>query len=303
MRPRTLHMLLMTRPAQPSRPSRTYAVGALMATLVFGLLGASTAAADVDTAHARTVTTAAGTAAAFPLATTVAAHARTARTLPGRIGARPKVHQMITVSAKHWSARHATLKAWQREANGHWRLVHGPVRVVIGYNGWVRARERVQSTGTTPAGRFRLPYAFGRLADPGAHLDYRRFDRNDWWPYEPRDPSTYNVWQWHKARTTHWRSDKSEHLWDYYHQYAYGVVVGFNLPSGIHYSHRSRQWVADDRADTRRGGGIFLHVRDDGPTAGCVAMRRAQVQWLIRWLRPGGHPQIVMGPYDYIANL
>ena len=63
-------------------------------------------------------------------------------------------------------------------------------------------------------------------------------------------------------------------LWDYYNQYAYGVVVGFNLPSGIHYSHRKRQWVADHRADTRRGGGIFLHVNGTGSTAGCVSMTR-----------------------------
>ncbi|MEP6651701.1 MAG: L,D-transpeptidase family protein [Lapillicoccus sp.] len=210
---------------------------------------------------------------------------------------------MVTVSSPVWSTQQATLRAWRRGQSGHWHLVRGPLSVVIGYHGWVRGAQRVQSTGTTPAGRYRLPYAFGRLADPGAEIAYRRFDTSDWWPYEPRDPATYNVWQWHKAATSRWRRDKAEHLWDYQDQYAYGVVIGFNLPAGIHYSHRRGQWVADQRADTRRGGGIFLHVRGSGATAGCVAMRRAQLRWLIRWLSPTAHAQIVMGPYRYLTTL
>ncbi len=225
------------------------------------------------------------------------------RLLPDRIGARPGVHQMITVTSTHWQTSTATLRAWQRRADGSWRLAHGPVRAVVGYHGWVKAADRVQATGTTPAGRFRLPYAFGRLADPGARLHYRHFDRNDWWPYEPRDPATYNVWQWHKANGTRWRANKAEQLWDYGGQYSYGVVIGFNLPSSVHYSHRKGQWVADQRADTKRGGGIFLHVRGDGATAGCVAVARTHMRWLLRWLRPGAHPQIVMGPYDYVLGL
>ena len=249
-----------------------------------------------------------GSAASESPATTLAsspaasAIARTGRNLAGRVGAPASVHQLITVSASNWSATHATLKAWRRGADGRWKKAASPVPVIIGYNGWVRAEDRRQSTGTSPAGRFNLPYAFGSLADPGAHLRYRQFDRNDWWPYEPRDKATYNVWQWHKARTSHWRADKSEHLWDFADQYAYGVVIGFNLPRGVHYSADRRQWVARHTADTSRGGGIFLHVRDDGPTGGCIAMKRAQMRWLIRWLRPTRHPQIVMGPYRYIVN-
>jgi L,D-peptidoglycan transpeptidase YkuD (ErfK/YbiS/YcfS/YnhG family) len=91
-------------------------------------------------------------------------------------------------------------------------------------------------------------------------------------------------------------------LWDYSHQYQYAVVIGFNLPGGVHYSHRKRQWVAEQRADTRRGGGIFLHVNGSGSTAGCVSMTRAQMRWVVRWLRPGAHPQIVQGPYSYVAG-
>ena len=183
----------MTRP-------RRYAVGA-MALLV-------------------TLPLAVGTVGSTVVGTATAAQA--GRPLPERIGARPGVHQMITVTSANWQTSTATLRAWQRRADGSWRLARGPVRAVVGYSGWVQASKRVQATGTTPAGRFRLPYAFGRLADPGANLRYRHFDRNDWWPYEPRDPATYNVWQWRKATKTHWRANKAEHLWNYGDQYAYG---------------------------------------------------------------------------------
>lgn len=291
MCPRTAH----------TRTATTYAAGAISVALVLGMANTSTAQTSAPDGNWAISSTGSATAAALSLATVD--RARAGKTLPGQIGARPGVHQMVTVTAKNWSTRYGTLKAWQRDGKGHWRLAHGPVPVVAGYNGWVRAGKRVQSTGTTPAGRFTLPYTFGRLANPGAHVSYRRFDRAQWWPYEPRDPATYNVWQWHKARTSHWRADNAEHLWDYYDQYAYGLVIGFNLPTGIHYSHRKRQWVADHRADTRRGGGIFLHVRGDGATAGCVATGRSHVRWLIRWLRPEANAQIVMGPYDYVVNL
>jgi L,D-peptidoglycan transpeptidase YkuD (ErfK/YbiS/YcfS/YnhG family) len=148
-----------------------------------------------------------------------------------------------------------------------------------------------------------VPAAFGLSPDPGTALPYNRVDGNDWWPYEPRDPATYNVYQFHKASETSWRPDYSEHLAGYPGQYDYAIVAGFNLPSGIHYSAKRHQRVARHRADTHIGGGIFLHVRGSGSTTGCIAMNKVHVQWLLRWLRPGQHPQIVMGPYDYVLTL
>jgi L,D-peptidoglycan transpeptidase YkuD (ErfK/YbiS/YcfS/YnhG family) len=221
-------------------------------------------------------------------------------TLADRVDVPARTRQLVTITSRGWNAERAWLRAFRRTGKD-WVRVRPKIRVRLGYGGWVPAARRVQSTGTTPAGTFRLPYAFGRLADPGTSLRYRRFDGNDWWPYEPRDPATYNIYQPRKATGTHWRRDKAEHLADYPWQYAYAVVVGFNLPSGVHYSKARRQWVADDRADTDRGGGIFLHVNGDGLTAGCVSMRKAQMQWLVRWLRPGAAPRVVMGPRRFVT--
>jgi L,D-peptidoglycan transpeptidase YkuD (ErfK/YbiS/YcfS/YnhG family) len=227
----------------------------------------------------------------------------TDHSLPARIGAPARVLQMVTVTSDLWHSKTGVLRAWQRPSGGAWSPVHGPVSIVLGYNGWVIADRRIQSTGTTPAGRFGLPSAFGLLADPGTAMRYRQVDDSDWWPYEPRDPVTYNIYEYHRDRNSHWRVGYAEHLADYATQYAYAIVVGFNLPQGVHYSAKRNQRVATVHADTRRGGGIFLHVRGSGYTAGCVAMDQADVEWLLKWLDPDQHPQVVMGPYDYVLTL
>jgi L,D-peptidoglycan transpeptidase YkuD (ErfK/YbiS/YcfS/YnhG family) len=127
-------------------------------------------------------------------------------------------------------------------------------------------------------------------------------DGDDVWPYEPRDPTTYNIYQPFQARGSRWRPDYRERLADYRYEYAYAVVVGFNLPRGVHWSSRRHQYVAREPADTRRGGGIFLHVQRSRHTAGCVAGPLRDVRWLVRWLDPRLHPRIVMGPRRWLVH-
>jgi L,D-peptidoglycan transpeptidase YkuD (ErfK/YbiS/YcfS/YnhG family) len=127
-------------------------------------------------------------------------------------------------------------------------------------------------------------------------------DGNDVWPYEPRDPATYNIYQPHKARGSHWRSDYMERLSHYTREYAYALVIGFNLPGGVHWSPGRKQYVARTHADTRRGGGIFLHVQQHKYTAGCVAGPLGDIRWLVRWLDPRRSPRIVMGPTAWVKR-
>jgi L,D-peptidoglycan transpeptidase YkuD (ErfK/YbiS/YcfS/YnhG family) len=239
---------------------------------------------------------------AATLRTDVASGAK-ASSLPATISVRSDVRQLVTVTSKRWSSTTATLRAWRRAPGGDWTQAGDAIRVRVGYNAWVRGDRRVQSTGTTPAGKFTMPYAFGRWANPGAHLPYRRVDGNDYWPYDRRDPATYNVYQRHKAKRTHWRSKYVERLDSYKKQYGYAIVVGYNLPRDTYYSTARRQWVARDRADKRAGGGIFLHVNGDGATAGCVSMSKANMRWLTEWVRPGMHPRLAMGPRAYVERL
>jgi L,D-peptidoglycan transpeptidase YkuD (ErfK/YbiS/YcfS/YnhG family) len=224
---------------------------------------------------------------------------------PSRLAHVGTAGQVVVVTSDDWSSRRGALRAYERMPDGTWRRDLGPGAVWLGWNGFVRADRRRQSTHTTPAGTFRLPWAFGTRPDPGTALTYREVDATDWWPYDPRDPATYNVWQPRRVRTSDWRTSWAEDLSSYGVQYRNAVVVGFNLPGGVRRS--AGEMVAEHPADTRRGGGIFLHVQaqavQDRPTAGCVAMPPRQMTALLRWLDPNARPVVVMGPRRIIDRM
>jgi L,D-peptidoglycan transpeptidase YkuD (ErfK/YbiS/YcfS/YnhG family) len=223
---------------------------------------------------------------------------------PSRLSHVGDSRQVVVVTSKGWGSSYAVLRAYRQDSAGEWHLRHGPWSARVGWNGMARAAERRQDSGTTPAGTFRMLYGFGSAADPGGGLDYRRFDNNDWWVYDPRDPSTYNVWEPMRSGRAQWRRDWAEHLADWAgRQYRYGVVLSYNLPSGVHWSSSQRQRVATDAADTRRGGGIFLHVKGSGATAGCVSVARDRMRALLRWLDSSKQPRIVIGPTSAIDRM
>jgi L,D-peptidoglycan transpeptidase YkuD (ErfK/YbiS/YcfS/YnhG family) len=225
----------------------------------------------------------------------------TSRPLPSYLHLPAGVTQVLTVTSAHWSDTRAQLSAWSKDADG-WHRVHGPVTVRLGWHGWVRAAHRRQNTGTTPAGTFRLPIAFGNRVDPGTALPYTHVDSDDVWPYEPRDPATYNIYQPRRAATSHWRSDYRERLASYGYEYSYAAVIGFNLPTGVHWSRRRHQYVATHTAHVLRGGGIFLHVQRSRYTAGCVAGPISDIRWVLRWLDPAARPRIAMGPRGWVTR-
>jgi len=221
--------------------------------------------------------------------------------LPERLRNIGDARQVIVVTTPSWTSSYAQLQTWRMSDAGDWVRVIDPIPARVGWNGVRRAKNRQQSTGTTPAGTFALPRAFG-IADPkGVQLPYRKVDSNDWWPYDPRDAKTYNVWQPHRVQHARWRPEYAERLKSYTGQYRYSVVLDYNLPSDIRW--RNGQRVARNTADTSAGGGIFLHVNGSGATAGCVSIVRARMLRVLRWLDPEKDPMIVIGPRDVIDRM
>ena len=202
------------------------------------------------------------------------------------------VGQAVIVTAPSWHSSHATLTAFERTSDGTWKRVISPTPARIGETGMIKASRRLQDTGKTPAGTFAITSAFGRKADPGTQLPYIAIDRNDTWPYWRGDPSTYNVMQ------THAFDDRSygkfiEHLWRKGRQYDYVAVLDYNLPHGGVTTDDSGIHHARIPANTRKGGGIFLHVTDGRSTAGCIAIPKGAMIDVLRWLDPAEHPVIV----------
>jgi L,D-peptidoglycan transpeptidase YkuD (ErfK/YbiS/YcfS/YnhG family) len=213
--------------------------------------------------------------------------------------------QVVVVTSSSWRSSYATLRAYRKDAEGRWQLHFGPWRARVGYNGMSLAKQRHQDDGTTPAGTFRLLWGFGSLPDPGTGLSsYRRFDGDDWWPIDPRDPATYNVLQKRRSGLAQWRRVKAERLAHWGDdEYRHGVVLDFNVPDQVRWSRRLRQHVTDEPADTARGGAIFLHVNGSGATAGCVSVSFERMRRLLLWLDSTQRPRIVIGPSSVIDEM
>lgn len=216
----------------------------------------------------------------------------------------PGTTQIITVTAPKYSTTRATLRAWEL-VNGQWRVVIGPWTARIGSSGFstLGIGRRRQNSGTTPVGTYSISQGFGLRSDPGTKLPWTRITRTHWWPFDSRDPKTYNLLQDRRTKNSRWRKapGRSEHLVDYRHQYSYAAVINFNVPSS--WRRVGGQWVTDQPVDTSAGGGIFLHTSGPSSTAGCVSISGRRMRSLLRWLSPERHPQITMGPAPIVRSL
>jgi L,D-peptidoglycan transpeptidase YkuD (ErfK/YbiS/YcfS/YnhG family) len=231
--------------------------------------------------------------------------APTAVPLPADIASLPAgVKQLVTVQGSTTST-YATVTAWAR-VNGTW-VVRMTTTGRVGRNGLsdLGVGVRRQSDGTTPTGLYRIGYGFGPGSDPGTSMWWRRFDRNDYWTYDARDPKTYNVFQTQRPSTAWWRpyGPYSEHLGDYRATYKYAFLITFNLPQAAPYQRADGQWVTSSPANTSRGGGIFLHVNGAGATSGCVSVPESRMLWLTRWFAPQYQPHIAIGTTSLIRSL
>jgi L,D-peptidoglycan transpeptidase YkuD (ErfK/YbiS/YcfS/YnhG family) len=200
--------------------------------------------------------------------------------------------QVIVVSAPRSSSTEGTLSAYER-VNGEWVVIQKPIRAQLGYGGLVPGDKRRQATGTTPTGTYSIVSAFGRKADPGTALDYTRVDRNDAWTYNPKVPSTYNLFQ---NADRSWKSYGRyvEELWDMGMQYNYVAVLDYNLPQGQINTGKNGVRRTNEPADTRLGGGIFLHVDNGKKTAGCISIAQPAMRKILRWLDPDQAPMITI---------
>ena len=193
---------------------------------------------------------------------------------------RPGTTQVVTVN--HTSGIHARVSYWAWRL-GRWRLQFRALDGRIGYNGLVPARRRVQGSGKTPLGTFRLPFSFGMHRQRSSwDPSYRKVRRGDYWVLDNRS-RFYNRYR-NKSRGGFrwWLSasspNASERLRDFPRQYEFSVATGFNAGQVRH-----------------RGGAIFLHVNGSGATAGCVSAPRWFMVRVLNRLDQDHVPVIAIG--------
>ena len=189
-----------------------------------------------------------------------------------------QTRQAVTVD--HTRGHHAVVSWWVKTANG-WERRKRVRDGRIGYGGLVLARTRVQGSGATPLGTFRLRWAFGtKSRDDAWKLWYRRIRPGDYW-VQDNASDYYNRYRARRQGGFRWwlrtGANTSERLSDYPRQYRWAIVTSFN------------------RAQVRhRGSGIFLHVNGRGATAGCVSAPRGFLRGLMRKLDPAKRPVIAI---------
>src|SRR3954447_13425022 len=107
---------------------------------------------------------------------------------PTRLTHLGDARQAIVVTGRSTGSSYATLRAFERGDDGRWRAAFAAMAARNGYGGWQWAAKRVQDTGTTPIGTFRITETFGLAPNPGARLPYRRGGANDHSVGEPKGP-------------------------------------------------------------------------------------------------------------------
>jgi L,D-peptidoglycan transpeptidase YkuD (ErfK/YbiS/YcfS/YnhG family) len=221
---------------------------------------------------------------------------------PSRLAHVATAGQVIVVTATSSTTSYATVRAYERDGEGGWTQVVKATPARLGWSGLALEADRRQGTGKTPAGTFAIVSAFGRKADPGTELPYTQVDRNDAWTYNPRYPSTYNMFQ---SVDRSWASYGGyvEHLWSYGTQYNYVSVLDYNLPEGPITTGPNGVRRTSNPANTRAGGGIFLHVTNGKVTAGCIAVPESTMRSILQWLDPDRKPVIVIGTESAITKM
>lgn len=209
---------------------------------------------------------------------------------------------MLIVQDRTFHGHRGTIQGWERDEHGTWHQVIRTQRAYLGVHGLTSPRRRRQGDHRTPEGTYRLTFAFGYRKNPGARLPYKRLDHNDYWAGDSRDPRTYNLFQGRHPAGARWRRSQAEHLIAMRPAYRYAINIDWNRPRGVHRTGDGQR-IASKPAHTRRGYAIFLHTfNGHGATLGCVAMSPRQLARILRWLRPGMHPRIVIGTTSDITR-
>ncbi|HEU4348098.1 MAG TPA: L,D-transpeptidase family protein [Actinoplanes sp.] len=223
---------------------------------------------------------------------------------PTRLAHVGDARQLVVVTGSSKTSSYSTLRTYQKNADGSWSARFSSMPARNGYRGWVLAASRVQDTGTSPQGTFRITTAFGLKPNPGTKIPYRYADGNDYWVGDQRDPKTYNLVQPSASARRTWRTTEAERLAAYPTQYEYSAVIDFNRPDPrtVSWNTTYSEYVTSRPVDVRRGSAIFLHINGAGSTAGCVSISRANLIAVLKWLDPAQKPRIVMAPLSEIGT-
>lgn len=178
--------------------------------------------------------------------------------------------QLVCVTARGSSAE---IRCFEKNNTVGWFLVE-PLGMITGFTGRNGiSHSKREGDGCTPAGLFKLGYAFGMNEKPETKMKFRKITAESCWIDDPGSRH-YNTWIEGKDGAD-WKS--AEYLADYPREYAYAAVIEYNTAERI----------------PGKGSAVFLHCGSK-PTSGCIAMPEQELLKILKWLDPEKQPGILI---------
>ncbi|MDN3360369.1 MULTISPECIES: SH3 domain-containing protein [Priestia] len=176
--------------------------------------------------------------------------------------------QVILVTADNYDTKSAKIQTFEK-VDGKWKEVL-TANGVLGQKGFALSKK--EGDMESPTGKYTIGTAFGRYANPGTKLPYRKITASDVWVDDSKS-SLYNTWQ-QKPANGRWTSAENMDI----PAYDYGFVINYN-----------------ESRTPGKGSAIFFHVGTNY-TAGCTATSKEQVVSILKWLNPEKNPVIIQSP-------
>lgn len=203
-----------------------------------------------------------------------------------------KALQAVVVTTTGWDATTGNARLVERkDQKAEWKSVGESFPVVVGRSGLAwgdvltselgMAKIKQEGDGNSPAGIFPLVSAFGSATKPNAvELPYTKLDRSTECVDDVRSSFYNRIVNRMQVGNFDWKS--SEKMLEIGPQYDLGIFVAYNTYP----------------VEAGRGSCIFLHIWKDsaGPTAGCTAMERRDLERIVGWLEPAKNPYLVQMP-------
>ncbi len=197
-----------------------------------------------------------------------------------------EVKQVVLVVSDSWRGSDGVLRRYEQDDSLRWRQVGGEVKVKLGEKGLGvgsgdmdlsygvnRKYKKVEGDKKSPAGVFRLGYAFGKGGVPPykGSWKWEQVSQGDVW-VDDVNSASYNTRQ-RAEEGVDWTSAEELKM------YRLGVVVEHNT----------------EDVQKGRGSAIFLHTWSvgEGATLGCTSMKEGDLTSVLGWLDASKAPRLV----------
>lgn len=179
--------------------------------------------------------------------------------------------QLVIVAAE---GSFADIYCYDKSDSGQW-ILNEEIGYIKGYAGRNGVNsDKHEGDGCSPAGLFRLGYAFGNNEKPSTGMEYRPITENTYWIDDPNS-KYYNQWV-EGTDNADWSG--AEHLSENIVSYAYAVAIDYNTAPNT---------VAG------KGSAIFFHIGSK-PTSGCVVVSEETLLTILKWLSQEKSPSILI---------